>query len=88
MCSLKDSTFSYNLPHNIKHACFLKDQKIIEYPRGICSPIFSMCSNVQIVDIEYPQGICSPIFVAEDFSELLAYPSVFLIKDLFFNFFN
>ena len=38
-------------------------------------------SNVHMVYIEYPQGICSPIFIIEDFSELFAHPSIFLIKD-------
>ena len=32
-------------------------------------------------DMEYPQGIFSPILVVEDFSGLLAHPSIFLIKN-------
>ena len=43
--------------------------------------LFSVLSKVHIVDTGYPQGTISPIFVAEEFSELSAYPSIFLNKD-------
>ena len=39
--------------------------------------LFSMRPIAQIVHIEYSQGICSTIFVVEDFSGLLAHPSIF-----------
>ena len=42
--------------------------------------LFFILSNAQIIDIEYLQGVCSPFFVVEEFSELFAHPSIFLIK--------
>ena len=44
------------------------------------SCLFSMSSNVHIVDIECLQGICSHTFVVHDFSGLFSDPSTFLIK--------
>ena len=35
----------------------------------------------QIAGIKYPERICSSNFVVEDFSGLVAHPSIFLIKD-------
>ena len=39
--------------------------------------LFSIPSNVHVVDTEYPQGICSPTIVGNDFSELFLHPSIF-----------
>ena len=51
-----------------------------------CSPLYTLClfsipSNVHILDIEYSQGMCSPIFIADDFVGLLLYTSIFSIED-------
>ena len=45
------------------------------------SCLFSVPSNVHIIDTEYPQGMCSPIFVVVNFSGLFFHPSTFLIKE-------
>ena len=44
--------------------------------------LFSIPSNIHILETEYPQGICSNIFVVNDFSKLFLHPSILLIKDL------
>ena len=46
-------------------------------PRGL----FSMVLNDNIIDIEKLEGICSLTFVADEFSGLFSFPSIFFIKD-------
>ena len=55
-------TFSYNLPHDIKYACFPYDQM---------TKLLTLNIRKQYAHL----------FVAEDFSGLLAHPSIFLIND-------
>ena len=43
------------------------------------SCLFSL--NDDIVDIKKPEQICSLTFVADDFSRLFLYPSIFPITD-------
>ena len=39
-----------------------------------------MLLNDDIVDLEKPDGLCSLTFVADEFSGLFLYPSIFSIK--------
>ena len=43
--------------------------------------LFSIPTNIHILDTEYAQGKSVPTFVVDDFPELFLYQSVFLIKD-------
>ena len=73
-CSLKDlQNFSCNFHLCIHHAFFLCHL--------YTSCLFSMSSNVHIVDIECLQGISSHTFVVDDFSGLFSDPSTSLIRD-------
>ena len=67
----------------IFNACTLKDSQNIFWQSSYLykSCLFSIPSNVHIVDNKYQQGICSHNFVVRDFSGLCLHSSTFLIKD-------
>lgn len=45
------------------------------------SQLFSISSNVHMVDIEYRQGFFLNTLAVVDFSEFLLHPFIFTIKD-------
>ena len=66
MCSLKDSQNNIiSIQSSPLHIAYL----------------FSIPSNLFIVDIEYLQGICSYNFIVDDFLKLFLHLSIPLIKD-------
>ena len=64
-------------------ACSLKGLQNfwIESSASYTLCLFSIPSNLHIVDIEYLQEICSPTFVVNGFSKLFLYFSDFLFRD-------